>query len=199
MPPPVPRLRGQRTVAGTPNSRDPGGAHAPLLSHTTARSRQAGTSFESHATRAGRRIESQPTGTSQRYEPGSLPSRPGSQRLLTIGRVGARLRAGGPVAYCEARAGARLRAHGASPCCACGPWRPWAARQDCLPRPPRILQAIHRPINGLQDQQLGGWAHAPYQRVFISGDQRAGRSRGTMRIRCRRSRLPRVVTARPIR
>jgi hypothetical protein len=120
-------------------------------------------------------------------------------RGRTYRRVGARLRAGGPVAYCEARAGARLRAHGASPCCACGPWRPRAARQDCLPRPPRILQAIHRPINGLQDQQLGGWAHAPYQRVFISGDQRAGRSRGTMRIRCRRSRLPRVVTARPIR
>jgi hypothetical protein len=38
----------------------------------------------------------------------------------------------------------------------------------------------------------------PSPRVFISGDQRPGRSRGTMRIRCQRSRLPRVVTARPI-
>jgi len=28
-----------------------------------------------------------PTGTSQRYEPGSLPSRPGPQRLPTIGRL----------------------------------------------------------------------------------------------------------------
>jgi hypothetical protein len=37
------------TVAGTPNSRDPCLALAPLLSHATARPRQAGTSFESQA------------------------------------------------------------------------------------------------------------------------------------------------------
>jgi hypothetical protein len=43
------------------------------------------TSFESQATNAaGSGYESQPTGTSQRYDPGSLPSRPGPQRLPTI-------------------------------------------------------------------------------------------------------------------
>src|SRR5690242_11571599 len=77
MPPPCSLSSRARTVAGTPNSRDLTGARAPLLSHTTARSRQASTSFESQATRAGRRLESQPAGTPQRYEPGSLPSRPG--------------------------------------------------------------------------------------------------------------------------
>src|SRR5215470_1506033 len=87
MPPPCSQSSRATTVAGTPNSRDLTGARAPLLSHTTARSRHAGTSFESQATRAGRRLESQPTGTPQRYEPGSLPSRPGSQRLPTIGRL----------------------------------------------------------------------------------------------------------------
>src|SRR6266480_2167247 len=45
-----------KTVAGTPNSRDNTGARAPLMSHATARPRQAGTSFESQAQqRAGRR------------------------------------------------------------------------------------------------------------------------------------------------
>src|SRR5215510_1694043 len=96
MPPPCSLSSWARTVAGTPNSRDLAGARAPLLSHTTARSRQASTSFESQATRAGRRLESQPTGTSQRYDPGALPSRPGSQRLLTIGRL--RARPGGSLA-----------------------------------------------------------------------------------------------------
>jgi hypothetical protein len=33
---------------------------------------------------ASRRLQSQPPRTSQRYEPGALPSRPGSQRLATI-------------------------------------------------------------------------------------------------------------------
>src|SRR6266699_3358623 len=81
-----------KTVAGTPNSRDHTGARAPLLSHATARPQHAGTSFESQAQK-GRQavVKSQHAGTSQRYEPGSLPSRPGPQRLLTIGRVGARL------------------------------------------------------------------------------------------------------------
>jgi len=32
-------------------------------------------------------MRARPAGTSQRYEPGSLPSRPGPQRLLTIGRI----------------------------------------------------------------------------------------------------------------
>ena len=32
-------------------------------------------------------MRTSPTGTSQRYEPGSPPSRPGPQRLLTIGRI----------------------------------------------------------------------------------------------------------------
>src|SRR2546430_9733038 len=76
-----------KTVAGTPNSRDHTGARAPLLSHATARPQHAGTSFESQAQK-GRQavVKSQHAGTSQRYEPGSLPSRPGPQRLLTIGR-----------------------------------------------------------------------------------------------------------------
>src|SRR6266576_6467911 len=80
-----------KTVAGTPNSRDHTGARAPLLSHATARPQHAGTSFESQAQK-GRQavVKSQHAGTSQRYEPGSLPSRPGPQRLLTIGRLGVR-------------------------------------------------------------------------------------------------------------
>jgi hypothetical protein len=41
-------------------------AFTPLLSHATARPRQVGTSFVSQAKPAGRRLESQPTGTSQR-------------------------------------------------------------------------------------------------------------------------------------
>src|SRR5579859_2768310 len=32
-------------------------------------------------------MRARPAGTSQRYEPGSLPSRPGPQRLPTIGRI----------------------------------------------------------------------------------------------------------------
>jgi hypothetical protein len=40
------------------------------MSHATARPRRAGTSFESQATNAaGSGYESQPTGTSQRYDP----------------------------------------------------------------------------------------------------------------------------------
>ena len=39
------------------------------MSHATARPRQAGTSFESQAqAQAGRRLESQPAGASQRYD-----------------------------------------------------------------------------------------------------------------------------------
>jgi hypothetical protein len=43
-------------------------ALTPLLSHATARPRQAGTSFGSQAPQGGRRLESQATGTSQRYD-----------------------------------------------------------------------------------------------------------------------------------
>ena len=56
-----------KTVAGTPDSRT-FVALTPLLSHATARPRQAGTSFESQAQQGGRRMKSQPTGTSQRYD-----------------------------------------------------------------------------------------------------------------------------------
>ena len=45
------------------------------------------------------------------------------------------------------------------------------------PRPPTILEAIPRPIRGIQDQQFGGWAHASYQRAW-SGVQRP-RTRAT--------------------
>ena len=51
----------------------------PAFLETQGRMAQVATctSFESQATnRAGRRLESQHTGTSQRYAPGSLPSRP---------------------------------------------------------------------------------------------------------------------------
>ena len=75
--------RRARTVAGTPNSRT-FAAFTPLLSHATARPRQAGTSFESQPQQGGRRLESQATGTSQRYDPGSFPSRPGPHRLLKV-------------------------------------------------------------------------------------------------------------------
>jgi hypothetical protein len=54
-------------VLATPNSRTYV-AITPLLSHATARPRQAGTSFGSQAKPAARRLESQPTGTSQRYD-----------------------------------------------------------------------------------------------------------------------------------
>jgi hypothetical protein len=74
-------------VAGTPNSRTLV-AFAPLLSHATARPRQASTSFGSQARPAGRRLQSQLTGTSQRYDlahchPGqAAPSTPVSVRRL---------------------------------------------------------------------------------------------------------------------
>src|SRR5439155_8547673 len=73
------RYPGMKTVAGTPNSRNHSGARAPLLSHATARPRHAGTSFESQAQHGGPAadIRARPAGTSQRNEPGSLPSRPG--------------------------------------------------------------------------------------------------------------------------
>jgi hypothetical protein len=75
-------------VAGTPNSRDHTGTRAsfeprhgevPARWHVVrkpnpARGRQAV-------------VKSQHAGTSQRYDPGSLPSRPGPQRLPTIGRI----------------------------------------------------------------------------------------------------------------
>ena len=51
-------------------------AFAPLLRHATARPRRGGTLFESQATPVGRRLWSQPAGTSQRYGPDALPSRP---------------------------------------------------------------------------------------------------------------------------
>ena len=40
----------------------------PLLSHVTARPRQAGTSFGSQTQQGGRRFKSQPAETSQRYD-----------------------------------------------------------------------------------------------------------------------------------
>jgi len=59
----------------------------PLMSHATARPRHAGTSFESQASQgADSGCESQASRTSRRYEPGSLPSRTGPQRLPTIER-----------------------------------------------------------------------------------------------------------------
>jgi hypothetical protein len=51
-------------VAGTPDSKD---EHVPLVSHTTARPRQADTSFDSQMM-IGRHFESDPAGASRRYE-----------------------------------------------------------------------------------------------------------------------------------
>jgi hypothetical protein len=117
-------------------------------------------------------------------------------------RVRARLRAEGRLRIVRVRVGAGLRAGGASHAApaalaGCGQHGQTAAR----PAPCRAGRGSRKPSAGRSEafkiNNLAG-AHASYQRVFISGDQRAGRSRGTMRIRCRRSRLPRVVTARPI-
>ena len=52
------------TAASTPDSKD---RHVPLVSHTTARPRQADTSLISQ-TMIGRHIESDPAGASRRYE-----------------------------------------------------------------------------------------------------------------------------------
>ena len=52
------------TVAGTPDSKD---WHVPLVSHTTARPRQADTSLDSQKM-IGRQFESDPAGASRRYE-----------------------------------------------------------------------------------------------------------------------------------
>jgi hypothetical protein len=43
-----------------------------------------------------------------------------------------------------------------------------------LPRPPTILEAIHRPIRGIQDQLFGGWARSSYQRVQEARPQAPG-------------------------
>jgi hypothetical protein len=65
-------------------------ALAPLLSHATARPRPAGTSFVSQPSRAAGGSRARPTGTSQRYDPDSLPSRPGPHHLpeVSIRRLG---------------------------------------------------------------------------------------------------------------
>jgi hypothetical protein len=85
-----------KTVTGTPKSRDHTGARAPLMSHATARPRHAGTPSESQPPPAAgrRKSKAKPTRTSQHYEPGSLPSSPGPQRLPTIGRDCAHVVAG---------------------------------------------------------------------------------------------------------
>jgi hypothetical protein len=147
-------------VAGTPNFRDLTGACAPLLSHATARPRQAGTSFESQATPAGRRLESQPAGTSQRYEHGALPSRPGpATPTYNWGPVLAlsvlRCRSPAPASHClrrlrlgagfrrrsdfddaeVAKAGIAMRAAGPLP--GLTPYRRRGHQTSTLPRSPR--------------------------------------------------------------
>jgi hypothetical protein len=79
-------------VAGTPNSRDDTGASRSSFEprHGEAPARWHVVNKPSPATGRQAAVESQHAGTSQRYEPGSLPSRPGPQRLLTIGRLRAR-------------------------------------------------------------------------------------------------------------
>jgi len=52
------------TVEGTPDSKE---QHVPLVSHPTAKPRQADTSFDSQTT-IGRHFESDPAGASRRYE-----------------------------------------------------------------------------------------------------------------------------------
>jgi len=69
--------RRARTVASTPNSRT-FVALAPLLSHATARPRQAGTSFGSQAQQGGRRFESRASRDLSTLRPRltSIPARP---------------------------------------------------------------------------------------------------------------------------
>jgi hypothetical protein len=66
------------------------------MSHATARPRQAGKPSGSQTqNRPAGGSGANPTGTPQRYRPGSLPSRPDPQRLRTIRRLGARSAIGG--------------------------------------------------------------------------------------------------------
>src|SRR5215469_5929628 len=83
-------------------------------------------------------MRARPTGTSQRYEPGSLPSRPGPQRLPTIGRIlaCASLRSSRKVA--RPTAAERLHVAGADGSSALQP-----AVREQMPRTSR--SAIHRP------------------------------------------------------
>jgi hypothetical protein len=76
-------------VAGTPNSRDNIGASRSSFEprHGEAPARWHVVNKPSPARGRQAVVKSQHAGTSQRYEPGSLPSRPGPQRLLTIGRI----------------------------------------------------------------------------------------------------------------
>jgi hypothetical protein len=89
-------FRRARTVAGTPNSRTLV-TLTPLLSHATARSRRAGTSFGSQP-QQGRQADRESANRDlSTLRPGSLPSRPGPHRLpkVSIGRVRARPVVGG--------------------------------------------------------------------------------------------------------
>jgi len=93
-------------------------ALAPLLNHATAKPRPAGTSFVSQPSRAAGGSRARPTGTSQRYDPDSLPSRPGPHHLpeVSIRRLGAPARGQVPprsvVAASRGRPpGARQAAH----------------------------------------------------------------------------------------
>src|SRR5215468_4661469 len=62
------------------------------------------------------------------------------------------LRVEGWLRIVKPREGARLRADGTSPRLACGPGRPRAARLGLPPAPPaEDLDAVHRPIRGMQD------------------------------------------------
>ena len=72
-----------KTVAGTPNSRT-FVAFAPLLSHATARPRQASTSFGSQARPAGRQIREPAHRDLSTLRPGSLPSRSRPHRLPQV-------------------------------------------------------------------------------------------------------------------
>ena len=64
----------------------------------------------------------------------------------------ARLRVEGRLRIVKPREGASLRADGTSPRRACGPGRPRAAWLDLPPAPPaEDLDAVHRPIRGMQD------------------------------------------------
>jgi hypothetical protein len=78
------------TAASTPDSKD---RHVPLVSHTTARPRQADTSLDSQ-TMIGRHLESEPAGASRRYE---NPSR----RLRPLNQAPRRLDGRGEVRGCR--------------------------------------------------------------------------------------------------
>ena len=148
-------------MAGTPNSRT-FVALAPLLSHATARPRQASTSFVSQAKPAGRRLESQLTGDLSTLRPGSLPSRSG-RTVYSKSQLGGYFACSQPTGDAESYFGCRVRPPGR--CCSCSgrALRPVSPGSDLI-RPASMR--VSRPAElrdgsagqRLVQRHLGQWA-----------------------------------------